>query len=83
VEARGQLDWIVRHATGDGDLPEQVNDHLLAPEAEASWIERWGPAATRLLWSHAMFLTLALELGAVDISRGTPAGHPVLPFGAP
>jgi GH15 family glucan-1,4-alpha-glucosidase len=64
-DAHAQLAWIVRHATAEGDLPEQVPDHLLAPGARQAWIDRWGPVATPLLWSHAMFLTLALELGAV------------------
>ncbi len=27
------------------------------------WIDRWGPVATPLLWSHAMVLRLGLELG--------------------
>jgi GH15 family glucan-1,4-alpha-glucosidase len=65
AEARAQLAWVAAHATADGDLPEQVNDHLLAPGHEADWIERWGPVATPLLWSHAMYLSLALELGVV------------------
>ncbi len=64
-DAHAQLDWIVKHATAAGDLPEQVPDHLLAPNARQAWIDRWGPVAAPLLWSHAMFLTLALELGAV------------------
>jgi GH15 family glucan-1,4-alpha-glucosidase len=64
--ARGQLDWIVRQATPQGDLPEQVGEHLLAPAAAGAWVERWGPVATPLLWSHALFLTLALELGAIE-----------------
>jgi GH15 family glucan-1,4-alpha-glucosidase len=76
-DARAQLEWIASHATAGGDLPEQVNDHLLAPEAEASWIDRWGPVATPLLWSHAMFLTLALELGAVQLAVPAPTGGPV------
>lgn len=63
--ARRQLDWIAAHATSEGDLPEQVSDHLLAPAEEGAWIERWGPVATPLLWSHAMFLILALELGVI------------------
>jgi GH15 family glucan-1,4-alpha-glucosidase len=64
-DAHAQLDWIVKHATAERDLPEQVPDHLLAPGARQAWIDRWGPVATPLLWSHAMFLTLALELGAL------------------
>ena len=65
-EAYEQLDWIVRHASRDRDIPEQVSEHLLAPASRQAWIDRWGPVATPLLWSHAMFLTLALELGAVE-----------------
>ena len=64
-DAHAQLVWIVRHANAQWDLPEQVADHLLAPEARQAWLDRWGPVATPLLWSHAMFLTLALELGAI------------------
>ena len=44
-------------------LPEQVTGHLLAPASYDEWVERWGPIATPLLWSHAMFVTLAVELG--------------------
>ncbi|HEU0242746.1 MAG TPA: glycoside hydrolase family 15 protein [Candidatus Limnocylindrales bacterium] len=66
AEARAQLDWVAAQATPDGDLPEQSSGHLLAPEQEQAWIERWGTAACPLLWSHAMYLTLALELGVVE-----------------
>ena len=58
-----QLEWIAAHATSDLDLPEQVDDHLLDPGARQTWLDHWGPVATPLLWSHAMFLTLALETG--------------------
>ena len=64
-DAHAELNWILKHATPEWDLPEQVADHLLAPAARQAWIDRWGPVATPLLWSHAMFLTLALELGAL------------------
>lgn len=83
ADARAQLEWIVRHASIEGDLPEQVNDHLLAPATEASWIERWGPVATPLLWSHAMFLTLALELGAIDAPGGGLPQVSIVPAGKP
>ena len=53
------LDWIAAHATEDGELPEQSRDYLLHAEQLQPWIERWGPPACPLLWSHAMFLTLA------------------------
>lgn len=61
--ARTLLAWMVDQADGDGHLPEQVADDLLHPEHERRWIERWGPSASPLLWSHAMLLTLAHELG--------------------
>jgi GH15 family glucan-1,4-alpha-glucosidase len=61
--ARVCLDWVVAHATADGLLPEQSQDHLLHPDTWGFWVEKWGPPPCPLLWSHAMFLTLASELG--------------------
>ncbi len=58
------LAWIEAHATAGGLLPEQVADHLLAPEQYDVWVAKWGPPACPLLWSHAMFLTLGHELEA-------------------
>jgi isomaltose glucohydrolase len=60
------LDWAAATATGDLDLPEQVPGHLIAPGMRQEWIDRWGPVATPLLWSHAMFLRLGLALGRVE-----------------
>lgn len=60
------LRWVVDHATPTGDLPEQVPDHLLHPEQRQEWLDRWGPVATPLLWSHGMFLILADELGLLS-----------------
>ena len=64
-DAWAQLRWVAGQATPAGELPEQVDRHLFAPQARDEWLRRWGPVATPLLWSHAMFLTLAIELGAV------------------
>lgn len=55
--------WAADQATPTGDLPEQVPHHLLHPEHREAWVDRWGPVATPLLWSHGMFLILADELG--------------------
>jgi len=63
AEARRLLEWAASTADGAGMLPEQVDGHLLAPEYRQEWIDRWGPVATPLLWSHAMVLRLAAELG--------------------
>jgi isomaltose glucohydrolase len=60
--AAAKLAWIAEHADAEGRLPEQAQDHLLAPEMYRPWVEKWGPPASPLLWSHAMFLTLASEL---------------------
>jgi GH15 family glucan-1,4-alpha-glucosidase len=57
-----RLEWIAAHATPDGALPEQSQDHLLHPESYGEWVGRWGPPPSPLLWSHAMFLTLDHEL---------------------
>jgi GH15 family glucan-1,4-alpha-glucosidase len=54
--------WIEAHATPDGELPEQVEDTLLMPEKMQPWIERWGPPAVPLVWSHAAYITLVHAL---------------------
>lgn len=64
-----QLAWIADHAGPTGTMPEQVTDHVLAPDRVAEWIERWGPIADPLLWSHAMYLSLAAGLGVVTSQR--------------
>jgi GH15 family glucan-1,4-alpha-glucosidase len=64
--AMAQLRWAAGTAIPGGELPEQVPDHLLFPERQAEWIERWGSVATPLLWSHAMYVRLAVELGVIE-----------------
>jgi GH15 family glucan-1,4-alpha-glucosidase len=62
-KALDQLRWAASVATPTGELPEQVGGHLLDPSMKAEWVERWGAVATPLLWSHAMYVRLAVELG--------------------
>ncbi|MCH7668421.1 MAG: hypothetical protein IIC71_04335 [Acidobacteria bacterium] len=50
------LDWIEHQADGDGHLSEQTDSHLRHPDQLPPWVDRWGPPATPLLWSHAMYL---------------------------
>jgi isomaltose glucohydrolase len=57
------LRWIAAQAGATGELPEQVGHHLLAPAHRGRWLQRWGPVATPLLWSHGMYLILADVLG--------------------
>ena len=63
--ARELLDWAAGTAAVDGSVPEQVGGHLLAPGRVEEWVERWGPVAQPLLWSHAMVIRLAVGLGDV------------------
>lgn len=58
------LDWATAAAGPTRTMPEQVRDHLLAPEHHQEWVERWGPVADPLLWSHAMHLRLLASLTA-------------------
>lgn len=50
------LDWVESQADEQSQLPEQVSDQLNNPSYFPIWVERWGPVAKPLLWSHAMYL---------------------------
>jgi GH15 family glucan-1,4-alpha-glucosidase len=60
--------WIESQWLSAG-LPEQVQEHLLSPESYAHWLEREGPPAVPLLWSHAMYLVLAAELNGQERAK--------------
>jgi GH15 family glucan-1,4-alpha-glucosidase len=51
-------EWVRQTARPNGDLPEQVSNHAQEPGMIAPWVARWGPVATPLLWSHAMYLIM-------------------------
>lgn len=57
-------DWVRAQALPNGDLPEQVTADAQAPEMVEVWEQRWGPVATPLLWSHAMYLVMMAAGGA-------------------
>jgi GH15 family glucan-1,4-alpha-glucosidase len=61
--AQELLNWIEKSTDSAGNMPEQISDHLLIPKEFQPWVKRWGSVATPLLWSHAMYLILAEELG--------------------
>jgi GH15 family glucan-1,4-alpha-glucosidase len=68
LERAGELaDWIADQADASLNLPEQVDTHALHPERIAEWVDRWGPSASPLLWSHAMYLTLTASLGMTGV----------------
>ncbi len=62
-EAQQKLNWIIEHTKSNGWMPEQSTQNLVHPETYQSWVEKAGPPASPLLWSHAMFLTLNDVLG--------------------
>ena len=49
-------DWVRAQERPNGDLPEQVTGQPLDVAMVQPWVDRWGPVATPLLWSHAMYL---------------------------
>jgi GH15 family glucan-1,4-alpha-glucosidase len=52
------LTWMESQADELGRLPEQTPAHLIDPGSYDPWVKRWGPVATPLLWSHAMYIVL-------------------------
>jgi GH15 family glucan-1,4-alpha-glucosidase len=54
--ARELIEWVERQADEEGGLPEQVPANLNNPMYYPVWVDRWGPVAQPLLWSHAMYL---------------------------
>lgn len=63
-QARELLRWIEAQADQQGDMAEQINVLVNDPGMIQPWIEKWGPVAKPLLWSHAMYLVLREEVGA-------------------
>jgi GH15 family glucan-1,4-alpha-glucosidase len=66
---RGQTDaalrllhWMEDNSDRDGALPEQVPATLIDPNYYEPWLQRWGPPAHPLLWSHAKYIILRTEL---------------------
>lgn len=56
--ARACLDLVQAQAGPHGFLPEQVPSSLNDPSCYPYWLDRWGPIANPLLWSHAKYLIL-------------------------
>jgi GH15 family glucan-1,4-alpha-glucosidase len=61
--------WIEARFTASGELGEQFGGELRDRQMYDQWVNRWGPPARQLAWSHAMYLVLRAELG----SSSTPA----------
>jgi GH15 family glucan-1,4-alpha-glucosidase len=60
--ARNQLVWLEKQADQEGNLPEQVKNHLIDKKSYRPWVRKWGQSANPLLWSHAMYIILSNEV---------------------
>lgn len=61
-------DWVLAHASAGGELAEQILDEPQDASFVQPWIDRWGPVADPLLWSHAKFILLESEAGRTEWS---------------
>jgi isomaltose glucohydrolase len=66
--------WAEQAADAESNLPEQVNQLLLAPEFYDHWVEIRGPIANPLLWTHAKYLIVTHALQKVPTSQ-TPKSN--------
>jgi GH15 family glucan-1,4-alpha-glucosidase len=64
--AERQLRWIESQADPAGNLPEQVNHHIIDLKSYEEWVEKWGQSARPLLWSHAMYIILKGEIDTLS-----------------
>ncbi|GAW93640.1 glycoside hydrolase family 15 protein [Calderihabitans maritimus] len=61
-KAKRCLKWVEDQFDGEGRLPEQVPYCLNSEEHYWKWVNKWGPIAKPLLWSHAMYIILKLAV---------------------
>ncbi len=66
VDAEALLEWVEAQRDPDGGLPEQVPGAEAHPYFLEHWTRTWGPAASPLLWSHAMVVAVRLNRGQAE-----------------
>lgn len=54
--------WVSERVDAEGRLGEQYAGERRDSEHYQLWVKRWGPPATELVWSHAMYVVLAAEM---------------------
>jgi GH15 family glucan-1,4-alpha-glucosidase len=64
--ARRCLAWVGDRVDAGGRLAEQYGGEKRDPADYRLWVQRWGPPAADLVWSHAMHVALAAELAGPD-----------------
>ena len=57
-QAEALCSWIESQVNADGDLAEQVSEHTLFSDHFEPWLNKWGPVASPLTWSHAIYIIL-------------------------
>jgi isomaltose glucohydrolase len=57
-------EWVLGHVSPGAQLAEQLTEEPQAPDFVQPWIDRWGPVADPLLWSHAKFVLLESDARA-------------------
>jgi GH15 family glucan-1,4-alpha-glucosidase len=61
-KARCMLEWTEAQASPQGELAEQVAHGLFDKASYEFWHKKWGPIASPLLWSHAMYILLVQSI---------------------
>lgn len=64
--ARELFQWASSQADSEGNLPEQVNSAMLAPEHYEPWVKQRGTIANPLLWTHAKYLIVQRYPGMLN-----------------
>jgi GH15 family glucan-1,4-alpha-glucosidase len=54
--------WTEQQASPQHELAEQVAHNLFYKEGYDHWLNLWGPIASPLLWSHAMYVLLVKSI---------------------
>lgn len=61
-KARSILKWAEAQVSPQGELAEQVPHALYDNASYDFWQKKWGPIASPLLWSHAMYILLVQSI---------------------
>lgn len=76
--ARRCRNWISDHFDRFGRLGEQFGGEERDAAHYQEWVERWGPSAQDLTWSHAMYVVLSIGIKDLEESVAARELVPVL-----
>jgi len=75
TEARRCRDWVAAHFDSLGRLGEQFGGESRDAQHYLEWVDRWGPPAQDLTWSHAMFVVLSMAIDEFEARDGTTSAN--------